>query len=254
MTIFDDNSLHGKTFLVTGASSGIGRATAKALSTCGAKVIIAGRDANRLDESLLALSGDGHVKAVCAFENADQVCDWVKSLVEGTGPLDGVFHCAGTELIRPIRMTKQAQLSDIFGSSLFAAFGLARGLSQKNAMNDGGSIVFMSSVAGSVGQVGMTAYSATKAAIDGMVRSLACELAPRKIRVNSVVAGAIKTAMHERLTHGSTEEVTLKYEQMHLLGFGEVDDIAQCAIFLLGPGSRWITGTSLVVDGGYLAR
>lgn len=252
--MLDVNSLHAKTFLVTGASSGIGRATAKTLSTCGAKVIIAGRDVNRLDESFLALSGDGHVKAVCAFEDADQVCDWVKSLVEDAGPLDGVFHCAGTELIRPIRMTKQAQLSDIFSSSLFAAFGLARGLSQKNAMNDGGSIVFMSSVAGSVGQVGMTAYSATKAAIDGMVRSLACELAPRKIRVNSVVAGAIKTSMHDRLTHGSSDDVALKYEKMHLLGFGEVDDVAQCAIFLLGPGSRWITGTSMVVDGGYLAR
>lgn len=254
MKIFDANSLREKTYLVTGASSGIGKATAKALSDCGAKIIIAGRDVRRLDESLLALSGDGHIKAVCAFEDADQVCDWVKSLVESNGPLDGVFHCAGTELIRPIRMTKQAQLSDIFGSSLFAAFGLARGLSQKNAMNDGGSIVFMSSVAGSVGQVGMAAYSATKAAIDGMVRSLACELAPRKIRVNSIVAGAIKTAMHERLTHGSAEEITLRYEQMHLLGFGEVDDIAQCAIFLLGQGSRWVTGTSLVVDGGYLAR
>jgi NAD(P)-dependent dehydrogenase (short-subunit alcohol dehydrogenase family) len=254
MNIFDANSLNGKTYLVTGASSGIGKAAAKALSGCGAKVIIAGRDEGRLDESLMSLLGGGHTKAVCAFEDADQVCDWIKSLVESNGALDGVFHCAGTELIRPIRMTKQAQLSNIFGSSLFAAFGLARGLSQKNAMNDGGSIVFMSSVAGSVGQVGMTAYSAAKAAIDGMVRSLACELAPRKIRVNSVVAGAIKTAMHERLTHGNTEEVTLKYEQMHLLGFGEADDIAQCAIFLLGPGSRWITGTSLVVDGGYLAR
>lgn len=254
MKIFDSNSLNGKTFLVTGASSGIGKETAKALSECGAKIIVAGRDEGRLNESFVALSGTGHLKAVVAFDDADQVCDWLKLLIQDIGPLDGVFHCAGIELIRPIRMTKQAQLSDVFGSSLFAAFGLARALSQKNAMNDGGSIVFMSSVAGSSGQVGMTAYSAAKAAIDALVRSLACELASRKIRVNSIVAGAIKTAMHDRLTHGSTDEITSRYEQMHLLGFGEPIDVAQSAIFLLGPGSRWITGTSLVIDGGYLAR
>jgi len=100
----------------------------------------------------------------------------------------------------------------------------------------------------------MTAYSAAKAGIDGLVRSLACELAPRKIRVNSIVAGAIKTAMHDRLTHGGNDESTMKYEQMHLLGFGEVGDIAQCATYLLGPGSRWITGSTLAVDGGYMVR
>lgn len=254
MRIFDRNSLSGKIYLVTGASSGIGRATAKILSECGAKIIIAGRDSVRLDECLVELSGSGHLKSICAFDDADCVYDWVKLLVEKVGPLDGIFHCAGIELIRPVRLTKQAQLSDVFGSSLFAAFGLARGLSQKSAMHDGGSIVFMSSVAGSVGQVGMTAYSAAKAAIDGLVRSLACELAPRRIRVNSIVAGAIKTAMHERLIRGSSDEITLKYEQMHLLGFGDVNDVSQAALFLLSSASRWVTGTTLVIDGGYSAR
>lgn len=254
MRIFDVNSLAGKIYLVTGASSGIGREAARALSECGAKIIIAGRDLARLDECLIELSGTGHSKSICSFDDADHVCDWVKSLVDKVGPLDGMFHCAGMELIRPIRLTKQAQLSDVFGSSLFAGFGLARGLSQKGAMHDGGSIVFMSSVAGSSGQVGMTAYSAAKAAIDGLVRSLACELAPRKIRVNSIVAGAIKTAMHERLMRGSSDEMTFKYEQLHLLGFGDANDISQAALFLLSPASRWVTGTSLVIDGGYLAR
>jgi NAD(P)-dependent dehydrogenase (short-subunit alcohol dehydrogenase family) len=216
--------------------------------------MIAGLHEGRLEECLSMLSGDGHMKFACTFDDADQVCEWIKSLLEIIGSLDGVFHCAGIELIRPIRMTKQAQLLDVFGSSLFAAFGLARGLSQKNVMNDGSSIVFMSSVAGIVGQSGMTAYSAAKAGIDGFVRSLACELAPRKIRVNSIVAGAIKTAMHERLTHGSNDESIMKYEQMHLLGLGEVEDIAQCAVYLLGPASRWITGSSLVIDGGYTVR
>jgi NAD(P)-dependent dehydrogenase (short-subunit alcohol dehydrogenase family) len=254
MNLFKNDSMSGSTFLVTGASSGIGQATAKLLSECGARVVITGRDQVRLNATLEQLSGSGHIASVVALENADQTFEWLKSLLETISPLHGVFHCAGIELIRPARMTKQAQLNDVLGSSLFAAFGLARGLCQKNALVDGGSIVFMSSVAGATGQTGMTAYSAAKASIDGMTRSLACELAPRKIRVNSIAAGAVKSAMHSRLTNGSGEDATAAYEQTHLLGFGEVDDIAQAALYLLSSASRWVTGTTMVVDGGYMVR
>jgi NAD(P)-dependent dehydrogenase (short-subunit alcohol dehydrogenase family) len=254
MKIFDAQSLLGKTYLVTGGSSGIGRETAKLLSQCGAAVIVAGRDLEKLKQSLQDLSGTGHISTICDFSGADQTSDWVKSLVEEYGPLDGVFHCAGIELIRPIRMTKQTQIEEVFGSSIYAAFGLSRGLNQKNALNDGASIVFMSSVAAISGQVGMTVYSAAKAAIDGLVRSLACEFASRHIRVNSIVAGAVKTEMHERLTRSSGDEGVVKYESMHLLGFGEAEDIANCAVYLLGPASRWVTGTAMVVDGGYMVR
>ncbi len=254
MKIFDAKSLEGKTYLVTGGSSGIGMATARLLAECGARIIVSGQNQQRLQDCVAGLVGLGHKFSACTFENADQVFDWMKVLSEEEGPLNGVFHCAGIELIRPIRLTKQEHLMDVLGSSLFAAFGLARALSQKNVIVDGGSIVLMSSVAGSAGQVGLSAYSAAKASIDGLVRSFACELAPRKIRVNSLVAGAIKTAMHDRLIQGGNPDATIRYEQMHLLGFGEVDDIAQCAVYLLGPASRWITGTSLVVDGGYMVR
>jgi NAD(P)-dependent dehydrogenase (short-subunit alcohol dehydrogenase family) len=254
MMIFASDSLSDKTFLITGASSGIGRTSAKLLTDCGAKVIVAGRNSERLDLTLAELSGSGHLSSVVDFANADQSFDWINGLIKDVGALDGVFHCAGTELIRPIKMTKQAQLDELFGSSLFSAFGIARGLSQKNALKNGGSVVFMSSVASINGQSGMTAYSSTKAGIDGLVRSLACEMAPRQIRVNSIVAGAIKTPMHERLTQASSDDAISKYEQMHLLGFGDAYDVAQCATYLLGPASRWITGTSIVIDGGYAVR
>jgi NAD(P)-dependent dehydrogenase (short-subunit alcohol dehydrogenase family) len=112
----------------------------------------------------------------------------------------------------------------------------------------------MSSVAGSTGQVGMTAYSAAKSAIDGMVRSLACELASRQIRVNSIAAGAVHTAMHDRLTKGSSDDATHAYANAHLLGFGTPLDVAQAVIYLLSPASRWITGTTMFVDGGYAVR
>ena len=254
MSIFKTDALQGMTYLVTGASSGIGKATAILLSECGARVVVNGRDENRLNETLSELKGAGHLAAAAPLETADQTNDWLKSLSEVTGLFYGVFHCAGIELIRPARMIKQAQLNDVLGSSLFAAFGIARACSSKNVLIDGGSIVFMSSVAGATGQVGMTAYSAAKAGIDGMVRSLACELAVKKIRVNSIAAGAVHTAMHDRLTKGSGDEATLAYAQSHLLGFGQPLDVAQAALYLLSPASRWVTGTTMVVDGGYTVR
>lgn len=254
MNIFKSNLFEGRTFLVTGCSSGIGQGAAKLLSQCGARIVLTGRNEERLNDTVDQLSGSNHLVYPTDFCDADQTFEWLKTTLEKVGPLNGMFHAAGVELIRPVRMTKQAQLNDVFGSSLFAAFGLARGLSQKNALVDGGSIVFMSSVAGSSGQLGLAAYSAAKSAINGLVRSLACELAPRQIRVNSIAAGAVNTAMHTRLTAGSSEDATAVYEQAHLLGFGEVEDVAQAALYLLSPASRWITGTTMVVDGGYLVR
>ena len=253
-TVFSKNCLTGGTYLVTGASSGIGQGTARLITQCGGRVIISGRNEARLNETLSSLEGLGHIASVVDLIDADQTADWMKSIVQEHGTLSGVFHSAGTALIRPIRLTKQLQLNEIFGSGLFAAFGIARAASQKNAIVDGGSLVFMSSVAGSAGQQGMTAYSAGKAGIDALVRSLACEMASRKIRVNSIVAGAVKTAMHDKLVETNNDDAMSEYERSHLLGFGEVNDISNTAIFLLSPASNWITGTSLVVDGGYKVR
>lgn len=121
-------------------------------------------------------------------------------------------------------------------------------------MVDGGSILFMSSVAGASGQVGMSAYAAAKAGIEGLTRCLACELAPRGIRANALAAGAVETPMHNRIARGAGEAGLEAYRNSHLLGFGTPEDVAAAAVFLLGPDSRWITGTTLVVDGGYQCR
>jgi NAD(P)-dependent dehydrogenase (short-subunit alcohol dehydrogenase family) len=252
--IYSDNHLSGKTFLVTGASSGIGKATAVLIARCGGRLIVSGRDESRLDQLLVEIGSNGHIVSPKSLSDADDVAEWVAELAKQHGSLSGIFHSAGMELIRPARMIKQKHIDELMSGSLYGGFGLARAASQKGVLTDGASVVFMSSVAGQTGQTGMTVYSACKAGIDGLVRSLACELSPRYIRVNSLAAGAIATPMHERLLMSSGEGVKYSYEASHLLGFGEPDDVANAALFLLSDASKWITGTIMVVDGGYTVR
>ena len=244
----------GRRILVTGASSGIGRATSILLSQCGAEITINGRNLERLEETHSMLSGTGHTTSIAGLSNADNSSEWVKNLAISNGPYSGIFHAAGTVLIRPARLLKQSHLDEVFGSSLMAGIGIAKAAAQKGVMVDGGSIVYMSSVAGARGQAGMSAYSSAKAAVDGLIRSLACELAPRKIRINSITAGAVETEMLTRVKGPMGEEAVANYENRHLLGFGSSADIAHAAAFLLSPASAWITGTTMVVDGGYMVR
>ncbi|MFC4160131.1 SDR family NAD(P)-dependent oxidoreductase [Chitinimonas lacunae] len=246
--------LHGKTVLVTGASSGIGRATAIELSRVGARLILNGRDPERLQQTLAQLTPSEHRVAAFALDDADELFERIKTLCAETGPLDGLFHAAGQELVLPARMTKAAQTETVFASSTFAAIGLGRAAASKGVLQDGASLVFMSSAAAHKGQAGMIAYSAAKAAIEGMVRSLACELAPRRIRVNAIAAGAIRSEMHERLSTRLSADALQDYEQRHLLGFGEPQDVANAVLFLLSDAAKWVTGATWAIDGGYTAR
>ncbi|WP_081986648.1 SDR family NAD(P)-dependent oxidoreductase [Chitinibacter sp. ZOR0017] len=253
--IFSSDCLAGQIYLVTGASSGIGLASAQLISRCGGKVVLVGRNQQRLEEAIqLMQSPNIHSYCIQDITDSDSVVGWIKELAELHGPFSGVFHSAGLEMVKPSKLTKQADLEKLFAASLYGAFGVARAVSLKNIVKDGASIVFMSSVAAVTGQQGMTAYSASKAGIEGLVRSLSCELSSRKIRVNSIAAGAVSTSMHDRLIRNSTVEVIDAYEQSHLLGFGQAEDIANAVVFLLADSSKWITGSSLRVDGGYTVR
>jgi len=240
--------------LVTGASSGLGRASAERFAAMGARVTLLGRDEARLEAARATLTGQGHTKVVAEFTDLETTADVVKDIAQQNGLLDAILHSAGTELVRPMRMFKNEHAANLFDAALYGALGIARAAASRGVINDGASLVFMSSVAGLRGTSGMVGYSAAKAAIDGMVRSLACELAPRRIRVNSIAAGAVQTEMHERLTKTLNESAIADYERRHLLGFGRPDDIANAAAFLLSPASTWITGTTLSVDGGYTAQ
>ena len=251
--IFQKDCLAGQRILVTGASSGIGRATAVLLSQCGAQIIAVGRDAARLQESMQQLEGEGHVAQLLDLNGDDAIVECLQQLTQ-SGALHGIFHAAGVSAVRPVKLSKAKNFDEVFASSARSALALARAASLRGVMVDGGAMVLMSSVAGQRGQFGMSVYAAAKAAVDGMTRALAVEFAPRGIRVNSIVAGAVATEMHARLTQSLSEASVQDYHDKHLLGFGAAADIAQVAGFLFSDGARWVTGASWLVDGGYMAR
>jgi NAD(P)-dependent dehydrogenase (short-subunit alcohol dehydrogenase family) len=227
-----------------------------ALAQLGGRVVALGRDEDRLQHTLNQMQGSNHLKVNGNLSSADAAFETLKdarALVDDK--IDGIFHGAGVAHIRPARLTKTKHIDEIMGASLFGALGIARAAASRNFCADGGaSVIFMSSVAGERGQVGMSAYGASRAAISGLVKNLACELAPQKIRVNSIIAGAVETEMHAEISRGMDENSLDDYKKKHLLGFGQVQDIADAAAFLMGPASKWITGTSMIVDGGYMAK
>jgi NAD(P)-dependent dehydrogenase (short-subunit alcohol dehydrogenase family) len=246
--------LSGRTVLVTGASAGIGREIAILLSELNATLVVAGRNEERLLETLGALSGSGHRIEMIDLSAVDRIPQWIKSTVASAGPLHGLVHAAGKQYTGSIRMTSPANIEDIFKTNLYSALMLARGLSQKNCFAAGGSMVFISSIMGFVSKPALSLYSATKAALSGMTKSLALELAPERIRVNGIAPAFVETDMLARLREMLLPEQFQALEQAHPLGFGTPRDVANAAAFLLADTGRWVTGTTLVVDGGYSAQ
>lgn len=248
-------SLECRSYIVTGASSGLGRATARVLADLGARLALLARDEERLDDTLGALSGEGHVAYVQDLRRLEAVPDLVRKVAKDLGPLSGLFHAAGEMAARPLRASRPEDLLRLMEVSVLSAHALVRALSNPgNIHPDGGSVVLMSSVAGLRGKQGLAAYSASKGAVDAMVRSLACELAAKRMRVNSIAAGAVETEMHKQVVANLTADACDAYRERHLLGFGTPEDVAYAVAFLLSDMARWVTGTTMVVDGGYMCH
>jgi NAD(P)-dependent dehydrogenase (short-subunit alcohol dehydrogenase family) len=244
----------GHTVLVTGASSGIGRGTSRLLSELGARIILVARDRERLEKTASALAGVGHQVEPFDLTLVDEVPVWLKQGADRWGLIDGVVHCAGIEATVPLKLWS-ATLSDrVMKINVYASLALAKGFRQQGVHNRPGSIVFMSSVAGLVGVTATSTYSASKAAVVGLTRSLALELARDDIRVNCVAPGIVQTEMVEGVSRLFTEQQLAGISARHPLGIGEPRDVAYAIAFLLGAASSWITGTTLVVDGGYTAQ
>lgn len=249
-------SLDDKLILVTGASSGIGRQCAIACDFMGANVVLFGRDLVRLNETLHMMKNQ-RKHLVCPIDllEFDKVSDKVMEVVETKGKINGLINCAGISTTLPLNAITSDKMQLFFQTNVFAGINLAKHVVRpSNFSEDGGSIVFISSVMGVTGEAGKALYSMTKSALIGAVKSLSIELARRKIRFNTISPGVVDTPMSKNATYSRNEESINKIIKLHPLGLGRPEDVANACIFLLSNASCWITGTNIVVDGGYLAR
>lgn len=239
-------SLHSKTILIVGASSGIGQATAEGCARMGARVILAARREKELADIHAQLEGSGHEYIVTDITNSDSV----KKLVNTTPVIDGIVLSAGKGLTLPIPFCSQDKFEDIFQVNFFAQCELIRALYKKKKIAKDGSIVLISSIGGnSVYSPGASIYGASKAALSTFMRYCAIEFASRKIRVNTINPGMVKTKLIDRGTL-STEDFEKDIQRYPLKRYGEPADIANGAIYLLSDAASWVTGHSLVIDGG----
>jgi NAD(P)-dependent dehydrogenase (short-subunit alcohol dehydrogenase family) len=247
-------SLEGRTVLVTGASSGIGRETAVVLSKLGARLVLVGRNPERLQQTLDRMEPREHVVEALDLTPVEDLSGWMKGLVQKAGRLHGLVHSAGIYATKPLPAVRPADMRGIFEINVNAAVELARAFRQRSVCAGGGSIVFLSSVMSLAGAPATVAYAASKGALNALTRSMAVELAREKIRVNSVAAGHVATEMSDSVRGHLTPEWYAAIEAAHPLGTGTATDVAYAVAFLLADTGRWITGSTLVVDGGFTAQ
>ena len=244
---YNPYSLEGKTILVTGASSGIGKATAIECSKLGARVVITGRDEARLQQTLSSLEGEGHV-VITADLGED---DGIRFLVERVPVLNGIVHAAGISDTVLFQFLKKERLENIFNINFFAPVVLSQLLLKKKLLQKGGSIVFLSSIDGPVtAHIGNSMYSATKGALSAMMQNMSIELASKGIRVNAVLPGMTETPLihNDDITQ---EQLNKEMELYPLKRYADPREIAWAIIYLLSDASTFTIGASLVVDGGF---
>ena len=234
-------SLEGKTVLVTGASSGLGREIAIACAQRGARLVITGRDAARLQETNDQLAGEGHVQVTADLTSTEDR----ERLAQAAKNIDGLVLCVGRQMLSPIRQLKEELMMAMFRMHFLAPLMLVQRLLQGNSIAQQGSILFMLSTAAHIGTRGVGPYSAMKSCLLGIIRCLAIEQAKRKIRVNGISPSAIPTSIW-----GEEQGLLDGQRARHPLGLGTPQDVANGAVYLLSDASRWVTGTSLVMDGG----
>lgn len=241
-------SLEGKTILVTGASSGIGKQTAIECSKLGASVIITGRDATRLKETFDVLNQNAgiHKQVIADLLKEEDV----NLLLNEVGKVDGVVLCAGKGLTLPVQFCTREKFDEIFNLNFFSPIEVLRLLYKKKQINKEGSVVILASLGGTqIYSGGNSIYGASKAALNSMMRFCAKEFAPRKIRVNCICPGMVDTPLIHRGTV-SDEQLEQDKERYPLKRYGTPADIAFGAIYLLSNASSWMTGQDIVLDGG----
>lgn len=240
-------SLESKTILVTGASSGIGRATAIACSQMGAVVVVTGRNESRLLETLDSLEGSGHQMIVADIANDDQI-DY---LVDQIPAINGLVNNAGITETCPTQFIKRDKLNRVMEVNTIAPILLTQRILKKKKLGKGGSIVFTCSISGTCVCVGGNVlYSASKGAIHGFMKNAALDLAHKGIRVNDVCPGMIDTHILDAGTI-SEEQLEIEAQRYPMKRFGKPEEVAYGIIYLLSDASSFVTGSSIVIDGGF---
>lgn len=244
---YNPYSLVGKTILITGASSGIGRATAIECSKLGATCVITGRNEERLQDTFNALVGDGHIQIVADLSNEDEI----NRLVDEIPVLHGCVNNAGFNIMELIPYIKSEDLHSIMQINLNAPILLTHRLVKKKKLSKGASVVFTSSIsARGRNSVGNSLYSATKGGLSSFMKNASLELAAKNIRCNAVLPGMVETPLKEGKSNITAEQWEANRQTYPLKRFGQPEEIAYGIIYLLSEASAWVTGIELIIDGG----
>lgn len=240
-------SLQGKTILVTGASSGIGKTVAIECTKIGAQLIITGRNYERLYNTYSQLTQGRH-KLLTADLTMDEDID---KLVSSVPKLDGIVHVAGIIRPKPFQFINRKEIEETMSVNFYGPILLTNLLIRQKLISNASSIVFISSISGTISSfIGSSSYSASKGAINGIIKGMALDLAPKKIRVNSIIPGMIDTGVFNK--SAISEHDLIEDRKRYPLGrYGKPEDVAYAVIYLLSDASIWVTGTNLLIDGGY---
>jgi NAD(P)-dependent dehydrogenase (short-subunit alcohol dehydrogenase family) len=254
--MFNPLNLSNRRYLITGAASGMGRAAAIYLSKLGAKLLLVDINEEQLEITRHLCKSETPISAISLdLTDTIQMREFITTDINKFGKLNGMVHCAGLPYIAPLKVISEDTAMKIFKINTYAGLEIAKlFISKKIFTGEYGSIIFISSVYGLVGSSANVGYAMTKGAVQSITKSLAIELAPRKIRVNCIAPGFIKTEMSEQIYHKFDTEHDVYIEHLHPLGWGTPNDIAGAIAFLFSDMSKWITGSILNIDGGFTAQ
>jgi len=247
-------NLQNNNYLITGAASGIGRVTSCVLSAMGANLILADIDEAGLLETQKECKPSDKILAL-DLSKQELIKDAVLQIVSEFGKLNGFVHLAGRSYISPLKSVTAEKSTEIYNLNTYAAIELAKVFIRRQVYaGEKGSIVFISSVYGLVGSAANVGYAMSKAALHGITKSLAIELASKKIRVNCIAPGFVETPMMNSVQSMFKADYTEYLHKLHPLGLGKPEDVSNAIAFLLSEASSWITGTVMSVDGGFTAQ
>lgn len=247
-------SLEKKTIVITGASSGLGRQCTIDCSKMGAKVILIARNVDNLKEVIELADGSNHCYYAYDLNDIHGIKNLVRKIVDDNGKIDGFVHAAGVEKTLPAKLLNYQDYEDLYRVNALSAFEFIRQFGNRKNFNDGGHVVLISSISAVIGRSCLSAYAASKGALVSAVRSMALEFASKKICINCISPGTVRTPLMENFLSNLAENEVKKRIEGFPLGLGTPTDISYACIYLLSDASRWVTGQNIIIDGGYTAQ